>query len=151
MFGKRRRDGGQDEFGQYDEFTKRGPYFSDEYEDGYDPGEYEDGFGPEEYTGVYVPEKSAESRAPDEYPDGYVRDEYRDGSVPEEYADGYAPGEIWDGASYDPETDEGETEKVYPRSIFRPATRKPNFIVSVLVIVHVAFNSGNRADKRKLR
>ena len=104
MFGKRKRNGSADEFDPRDQFIPEGEYVPEEYADGYDPDGYPEDYPPEEYEGGYAPE---------EEPAGFV----------EEYADEYDPGE----AAY------SEPEKPQPRSIFRPATRKPNFIVSVLV------------------
>ena len=112
MFGKRNRNGSPDGFNPQDGFNPRGDYVPDEYADGYAPEAYADGY------------------APEEYPDGYLPDEYANDYAPEdeavyadEYADEYDSGDAMD----------SEPEKPQSRSIFRPATRKPNFIVSVLV------------------
>ena len=111
MFGKRKRDDAPEEFDgfeTYDEFADDG---------GYDPGEYADGFAPDEYADSYAPGDVPPDEIPD-YPD--MTDD----------ADGFS-----DWAGDDPEEDDSDTEgkKEYARSIFRPATRKPNFVISVLV------------------
>ena len=86
-------------------------------EDGYDSGEYETDVPG--YTGMPA----------DGYPDGPAD---RDGGDPPVFreADG------GDGADFGGETDfeeEADAPKPESRSIFRPETRKPNFIISVLV------------------
>ena len=123
MFGKRKRNGAADGFDPRDQYIPG--------EEAYVPEEYADGYAPEEYTGVYTPEGYPDDPMPEGYADGYApeipyADDYTDG-----YTDGYTD-EYAD--EYDPEyAEESEPEKPESRSIFRPATRKPNFIVSVLV------------------
>ena len=121
MFGKRKRNGAPDGFDPRDQYIPG--------EEAYVPEEYADGYGPEEYTGVYTPEGYPDEPMPEGYADGYSPDEtagYADGYA-DEYADEYED-------EYDPEyAAESKPEKPESRSIFRPATRKPNFIVSVLV------------------
>ena len=85
-----------------------------------------DGFHPGD---EYIPR---DGYGPDEYASGYTPDEYADTGDPEAFSDEYAPEGYADGGETGGEAD-GGTEKTYSRSIFRPATRKPNFLVSVLV------------------
>ena len=111
MFGKRKRDEDPEEFDGFEEY---GEYADD---DGYMPDEYADGNGPDDYTEDYGT-------------DGYAEDDF--GEMPPEDAPPYSDmNDGWDREM--PEDADGEEKKPEPRSIFRPATRKPNFVVSVLV------------------
>ena len=87
----------------------------------------DDGFDLPEENGEFAEYETADDpfsgdgsgeEYPEEYPD-YPETEYRDYA---EYAAAESDGEP-----------EDESPAEYPRSIFRPETRKPNFIVSVLV------------------
>ncbi len=109
MFGKRNRNNEPDGFDQYDEFMDQDGAVSGEYTD---PEEYADGYAPEAYQDGY-----ADDYGPDEYTDEYTDD----------YSDEYARPEEDDRQPAD------EAVRKERRSIFRPATRKPNFIISVLV------------------
>ena len=111
MFGNRKKNNNQDAYETYGEeylYDETGP-------------EYEPGYGPEGMTDGADPEYG-------EYGEGYGVPEYAD----EPYGDEPYDGEPYDGEPGPEETSE-EEEKVYSRSIFRPETRKPPFILSVLV------------------
>ena len=118
MFGKKKR--GKD-FEEYEEFSP---------EEGYEPffPENEDAEAEYEPADGYEP---ADDYAP---ADGYEpADEYD----PDTYEYYEEAGEAYDGeeASWgaDDEYEEEPEEQPEPRSIFRPETRKPNFVVSVLL------------------
>ena len=115
MFGKKKRDYDQEEYEAYSDDEGYTPLFADteEPEEEYGPGE--DG---------------AWSGAPgnDEY------EEYDEYNEDEEYAgiNEYEDESSW--TEDDEEGDDGEAEeKEKPGSIFRKETRKPNFVVSVLL------------------
>ena len=103
MFGKKKRDNSPEEYGEY--FPEEGytPLSEDEED-------LQEEYGPEE-NGAWsdVPEYA----------------EY------EEAGGGQEPSWAEDDEEYD--YDEEPEEKPEPRSIFRPETRKPNFVVSVLL------------------
>ncbi|MBR2660212.1 MAG: PBP1A family penicillin-binding protein [Clostridia bacterium] len=101
MFGKKKRYGTEEEYGEYSPEEGREPLFADEEE--YGPAEDGVRSGAPEY---------------DEY------DEY------DEAYDGQEQG--WAADDEDEYYEEPEN-KPEPRSIFRPETRKPNFVVSVLL------------------
>ena len=112
MFGKRKANqNGADAYEPYDEGL---PYGEADYGPEYDMPEYD-------------PDDRMQEGANPEYGG------YDDGMYAEQpsYDDGYTD------QGYDEETDPddnaGPEGKVYPRSIFRPETRKPNFVLSVLV------------------
>ena len=87
----------------------------------------DDGFDLPEENGEFAEYETADDAfdgtgSGEEYPEDnpdYPETEYTD--YPE-----------YDEAEYDGDAD-GEVPAEYPRSIFRPETRKPNFVVSVLV------------------
>ena len=114
MFGKRNRNQSPDGFHPGDEYIPR------------------DGYGPDEYASGYTPDEYADTGDPEAFSDEYAPEGYADGYIPEGDPDAYGPDEYADGGETGGEAD-GGTEKTYSRSIFRPATRKPNFLVSVLV------------------
>ncbi len=150
MFGKRNRNNRPDGFDPYGGLPEDEEYIPGDYEGGYvpeeygqdyapqeyadggtagsggSPAEYEDGYVPGEYTEKYTNGYSSEEYA-EEYPDGYAPDEYAEGYAPDEYAEEYADEYVSGGIP------DSEPAGTYAHSIFRPATRKPNFIVSVLV------------------
>ena len=110
-------------------------------------------FGKKKKTGGYDEE---ELRYPEEQPEGwdaedgeYPGDAVYDGYTPEGYGD-YEEG-TW-GADDEEDREEPE-KKPEPRSIFRPETRKPNFVVSVLlntvrVLLVAALLAGVRQSER---
>ena len=105
MFGKKKRDESPEEYEAYSPDEGYSPLFADAEDPEEEYGPVEDG---------------VRSGAP----------EY------EEYEDGYGgQRSTWaeDDDEYEYEYDEEPAEKPEPRSIFRPETRKPNFVVSVLL------------------
>ena len=103
MFGKKKRDESPEEYEAYSPDEGYSPLFAD-------AEDTEEGYGPAE-DGV----RSGASGY-----DGY-----------EEEYDGQGSAWAEDDEAY--EYDEEPEEKPEPRSIFRPETRKPNFVVSVLL------------------
>ena len=101
----------------------------------------EDNF--EEFEG-YSSDEGYDPRFPeDSNPDGYEEADYSEEPGYEEYEESYDNGEEVYGeepyeeeASWAQDDDDDEDypeEKPEPRSIFRPETRKPNFVISVLL------------------
>ena len=114
MFGKKKRE--EDNFEEFE------GYSSDE---GYDP-RYA---GDEDPDADYMPadeEEDSDASGYDEYEEAYDGEEVYDGEV-------YEDAPSWGREDEDYDDDMDPEEKPEPRSIFRPETRKPNFLVSVLL------------------
>ena len=81
--------------------------------------------------------KNRRDRDPGDYGEFTGEDEFEVSDMPEEYGPDDAPytvpPEAAEGSWGDEPLYEDEAEQPEPRSIFRPDTRKPNFVVSVLV------------------
>ena len=105
MFGKKKRE---EDFEEYEEFSS---------EEGYEP--------------LFPDKEDSEAGYEPAYEDQYAEDP---GYA--EYEEAYAEGNYEDETSWvqdEDDYDEDPEEKPEPRSIFRPETRKPNFVVSVLL------------------
>ena len=121
MFGKKKRDYGPEEYEGYSSDKGYTQLFARAEEP-------EEGYGPEDGAFSGAPEY-------EEYAGYGETDGYEDGGEYEDYGEyEEAEGEQESGwVSDDDEYEEEPEQKPEPRSIFRPETRKPNFIISVLL------------------
>ena len=117
MFGKKKRE--EDNFEEFEEYSSDEGY-EPQFPENRDPDAYDEPMDEAEY----YPEESGY----DEYEETYDGEEAYDNEAYEEESS-------WarDDEEYDEDYDEEPEDKPEPRSIFRPETRKPNFVVSVLL------------------
>ena len=117
MFGKKKRE--EDNFEEFEEYSSDEGY-EPQFPENRDPDAYDEPMDEAEY----YPEESGY----DEYEETYDGEETYDNEAYEEESS-------WarDDEEYDEDYDEEPEDKPEPRSIFRPETRKPNFVVSVLL------------------
>ena len=117
-------------------------YAPENYAGGYpQDGGAQDGYAPENYAGGYPQDGGAQDGyAPEDYAGGYPQEGgAQDGYAPEDYAggypDGYAPEDGGGDGGMPPEDDwdADEPEKPRKRTIFKPRSRHPSFILTVLV------------------
>ena len=105
----------------------------EEWQDEADNMEYvpyppEDAYAPEDFDDPENPQ-AYNAEDPDAYEEDYA------GGYDEDYVGKYAEALPDDPGLYDGDGFEPEEEKVYARSIFKPNTRKPAFVLSVAVNV----------------
>ena len=109
MFGKKKRE--EDNFEEFEGYSSDegyDPRFPEDSDpDGYDEADYSEEPGYEEYEETYDNGEEVYGEEPYEEEASWAQDDDDDEDYPE--------------------------EKPEPRSIFRPETRKPNFVISVLL------------------
>jgi len=120
MFGKKKREA---DFEAYEGYAAE-----EGYPEGKTPGY---GYGSEESAYGY---DDSEEPDDDAYGDGYQEAGAPRGAYHEDYGAYDGEGSSWGAEDDEDDGDyEGPEDRPEPRSIFRPETRKPNFVVSVLL------------------